>query len=798
MSRDGASGTGAVETELNRDIGIVGAVAIGVGTMIAAGIFVLSGLAVSNVGAMAIVSFLIAAIVASFTAFAYAEFSAIYPESGGGYAYVSNVFDTDLTYIVGWSMILGYPASAAFYLASFSDWFYRFIFPVLDIPQAVPYWVAGVGVLVVLIGVNLKGTEETGLFQIVVTALKVALIILFLYGGLQAFQGDVIAQSFVENVDNLRQIGLTSALVFITFFGFEAIATNAEEIKQPGRNVPRAIFISMGFVTLVYTLVVIVVVLAKEDPAFAQFLASVSGDVVSPDQAEAFIRDNGEIAMGRAAQYYLGDIGFFVIIVGALFSMLSAANATILAGSRVKLAMARRDHLPGRFETLHPRFETPHFAVLLTGGYILVFIFLFTVVFGGGPESEAVLGLPLAMPVVGSAIHLGIEAIAHFADFMLLTGLVVVNLAVIRSRRTAPDLDRPFRVPGVPYVPILAVVANLVLLVNVEPSSFLLGLLAEAIGVALWVAFIGKRAASERREAETPTVVEDRFPTDRDYRIVVPIANPAHVRQLMQTADDIAADRNGEVLVMSVVTLPEQTPLSEGRRYVDQRRDVIEEAMSYADEADVPVGGTIRIGHHAADAILNTIRENQADLVLMGWSGSGSRRRDIVLGSTVDAVVREADCDVLVERFQDNATGEADSILVPTAGGPHAELAEEVAGAIARIEDAVVSVMHVVDPAADDRQRERARDVLEEAAAQFEDVSVETILVADPDTVGAIVDETDNHDLTVIGATREGHLQELVFGALPVAVGRRARNTVIMAKRNLGITSRFRRWFRWR
>ena len=89
--------------------------------MITAGIFVLSGLAVSNVSAAAIISFLAAAVVASFTAFASAEFASIYPESGGGYMYVANVFDTDLTYIVGWSMILGYPASTAFYPASFAD-----------------------------------------------------------------------------------------------------------------------------------------------------------------------------------------------------------------------------------------------------------------------------------------------------------------------------------------------------------------------------------------------------------------------------------------------------------------------------------------------------------------------------------------------------------------------------------------------------------------------------------------------------------------------------------------------------
>jgi amino acid transporter len=100
---DGGDGetASAVDAELNHDIGIVGAIGLGVGTMIAAGIFVLSGLAVSNVGAMAIGTFLIAALVASSTALAYAEFAAIYPESGGGYAYVANAFDSDLTYIVG-------------------------------------------------------------------------------------------------------------------------------------------------------------------------------------------------------------------------------------------------------------------------------------------------------------------------------------------------------------------------------------------------------------------------------------------------------------------------------------------------------------------------------------------------------------------------------------------------------------------------------------------------------------------------------------------------------------------------
>ncbi|EMA56177.1 amino acid permease [Halococcus thailandensis] len=801
-----------VETELDRDIGFVGAVALGVGTMIAAGIFVLSGLAVSNVGVLAIGSFLIAAFVASFTAFAYAEFASLYPESGGGYAYVANTFDRDWTYIVGWSMILGYPASAAFYLASFGDWFYRFIYPLLSIPAAAPYWLSAVGVLALLIGINLKGTEETGLFQIIVTALKIMLIGLFLFGGLQAFNTDVIGNSISQNTQgfaDFRDIAVTSSLVFITFFGFEAIATNAEEIEEPGTTIPRAIFFSMGFVTVVYALVVLVIVFAVNNQEFLNFLAEAAN--LGGVDAQQFIRNNGEVSMAYAAQYYLGPVGFYIIIVGALLSMVSAANATILAGSRVKLAMSRRDHLPDRFEKLHPSFNTPYQSVFLTGGLIVLYIFVFTVLFGGGPKGEAILRLPFALPVLGSKLHLGIEAITHFADFMLLTGLIVVNIAIVRSRRKFPDLDRGFEVPAVPWVPVVAVLATLVLLVNVEPSSILLGLLAEVIGVAFWFAWKGGAPTTEEIERETPTAVAEHNPSghDRDYRIVVPIANPDHVEQLMRTAIDLARDRNGEVLVLSVVSLPEQTPLSRGRQYVDERREVLNRAMALADgsgnlepateptgeAADVPVSGTVRIAHHVDDAILHTIEQYDTDAVLMGWGGWRARRREVVLGSIVDTVVTEADCDVLVERIDPDVARTIESILLPTAGGPHAELAGEIATAIARAPGAHVELLRVVASDATEGERDDAKAVLKDTLAGFGDIDAEGTVVENDDVVDAITERSAAHDLTVIGATREGLLQRVVFGAIPEQVGEKADSTVILAKRDLELTSRLRRLF---
>ncbi|MFB6138411.1 MAG: amino acid permease [Halobacteriaceae archaeon] len=785
-----SQGSPDVETELDRDIGIVGAVALGVGTMIAAGIFVLSGLAVSNVGAMAIVAFVIAAVVASFTAFAYAEFASIYPESGGGYAYVANTFDSNLTYIVGWSMILGYPASAAFYLASFSDWFDRFIVPLFSagLQEALPFWVSGLVVLGLLVGLNLKGTEESGKFQIVVTALKVGLIVVFLYGGLQAFDADVIQQSVTEHLGMFREIGVTSALVFITFFGFEAIATNAEEIEEPGRNVPRAIFISMGFVTVVYALVVLVVTLAINDSAYLGFIVDAVAGVADAAGAEAFIAENGELAMGYAASYYLGDVGFYVIIVGALFSMLSAANATVLAGSRVKLAMSRRDHLPDRFEALHDSYNTPYWSVLLTGGLVTLFIFGFTVL----PE---VLFGSLVVHTGVVEFHMGIEAIAHFADFMLLTGLVVVNFAIVRSRQKYPDIDRGFEVPAVPYLPAVAVLANLALMLNVEPGALVIGLAAEVVGVALWVSVIGTTSEAEI-ERETPTVLEHTAPEEREYQILVPIAHPEHVEQLMRTARQVAADEGGEILVLSVVDLPDQTPLSAGRAEADERREILERAMAVeagADGRDVPVSGVVRIGHDVGDAIVHTVAQHDSDAVLMGWHGRPGRRRDVVLGTTVDTVAREAPCDVLVERIGEES--EPRSILLPTAGGPHAEYAASVAGAIAHTTGASVTVQRVVDPAATEREREAAAESVA-ATAEALGVDCETTVVEGADVVGEIVDASADHDLTIIGATREGWLQQLVFGTIPERVGSEAHGAVIMAKKDLGITSRLRRLFR--
>ncbi len=478
MSTDHADQTG--------ELGLLAATAIGVGTMIAAGVFVLSGLAVANVGAVAVVSFVLAALVGSVTALAYAEFATVYPENGGAYTYVYHALEGEWTFLVGWAMSLGYPASAAFYMVSFSRWSERFLYGIFGVPAWLPGWTLGLAVFVGIIGLNVLGTKETGVFQIVVTVLKVVLIVVFLYGGLQAWQTDVVVASFADHATAFGETLSTAALVFITFFGFEAIATNAGEIRNPERTVPRAIFLSIGIVVALYVLVVLSVVLAVNDAAFVEFLVANTG-LEAAANVRAFLAANGDLVMGQAAWYFLGRVGFYVVVAGALFSMVSATNATVMAGSRVEQAMARRDQLPSTLADRHHRFGTPYRAVLLTGVFGAVFFLAFGVLFADASP------LPTGVPLVGA---LGVEALAHFADFMLLAGLVGVNVAVVYSRRKRPDVERRFRVPLVPWLPAIGALSTLALLVNVRVESLALGVLAVLVGVVVQQFWAAKRGTA--------------------------------------------------------------------------------------------------------------------------------------------------------------------------------------------------------------------------------------------------------------------------------------------------------------
>jgi basic amino acid/polyamine antiporter, APA family len=722
-----ATRTQPIEHELSRDLGLVSALAIGVGTMIAAGIFTLSGLAVGYVGSAAIVAFLLAAVVATFTALTYCEFTSIYPQAGEGYLYARKTFAPPLAYMVGWCLLLGYTASCGFYIASLSSYFNEFIWH-SPLEQA-----SGLAALVGLTLLNIKGTKESGSFQVIVTIAKVLLLLWFVAGGLPHVNTEEVIDRF--STDFLL-IGSTAAMVFITFFGFSAIAASAGEVKNPTKTIPRAIFISMGIVTVLYTLVILVIVAAN-------------------------LTEYSESAMGKAAQNFLGDIGGYVIVGGAIFSMISASNASIMAGSRVALAMSRMGHLPSEVGTVNPTSRTPVVALVLVGGAIGTFTMI----------------LPL-------------EELAHFADCVLLVALVLVNAALIGHRRKFPHIERPFRVPWVPLLPALGILANIYLLTQIpHVLPVVLAAIALVVGFLGFLAWKGSGGGEVLPPGGPSRVALERAAGGGEengsgFRVLVPIANPANVEPMVRLAAAIAKPRGGEILALRVVVVPDQLPPALEESHIDEERRLLDQARSIGHACGVPVSALVMVGHSPSRAILETARQRRCDLVVIGWKGYASTSRRI-LGEIVDTVVEHSRTDLLVARLVGDELPKR--LLLSSAGGEHARRAATYAADVADFTGGSLTLSTVLAPNSQEELVQSETERLDMMKTQLHEggarAPVDTKLIQHRAVVAGVLETGKSYDAIVVGAAGGGFWSSRIFGSVPEQIAAESDRSVIVVKK---------------
>jgi nucleotide-binding universal stress UspA family protein len=283
------------------------------------------------------------------------------------------------------------------------------------------------------------------------------------------------------------------------------------------------------------------------------------------------------------------------------------------------------------------------------------------------------------------------------------------------------------------------------------------------------------------------TVLEDDPAEGRPYTVLVALANPANVEQLMRTAIDLAADNDGQIRVVSVIHKHVTSPFllfSEERikrEFADDQQAVLDEAVALAEDASVPVRRSLLVGSDVSDTILSKVEQTDADSLLLGWQ-ERSLPSDIMLGTTLDPLVRRAPCDVFVERVGTTAE-RVDAVLLPTDGGPHVEPGADLAEAIARSNEASVTVASYVPPDATATDRDVARSHVDAVTERLEEVPVdehvgEAAVIAD-----AIVDAAADHDLVVLGATRERQLRRRVIGSVAENVARRVTPPVVIAKR---------------
>lgn len=554
---------------LERTLSLGAALAIGVGTMVGAGIFVFPGIAAGYAGPAAMVSFVIGGIIALMVAVSTAELATAMPESGGAYFYVSRIFGPFAGFIIGIGQWIGLVFASSFYLSGFGQYAVDLIRQ-MGFQMGHPVILLAFGTALLLMIVNLFGTKGAGKLQNrVVIILTGLLTLLFGYGLLNAtgIVGETAWPTpFAPN--GMGPVFTTTALIFTSYLGFVQIATVAGEIKNPKKNIPRALVGSVLIVAVLYVIALFV-----------------STSVLSTET----LSELGETAMVEVARSLVGEWGALIVITAGLMATLSSANASILSSSRAIYALSLDDLLPDDISRVNERFGTPHVALLAVG-----------------------------VPIAGLTMLGRIEILAEVASLLHLViyGMICVSLITLRYKN--PYWYQPaFKIPAFPVLPIIGTLASFGLIFLMEPISQLLGLGILGLALGWYVLFVPDKSFSP----PLPSVVDKGI---INPRIVMPIdiENPKAVpRPLLDAFIDFELD------VLGYQIVPEQTSPEQSRRaFEEESNENFNKVLDQLKDQDISFKSDTVFTPNFTETLNSFVEENETQAVLTARPISSVKR----------------------------------------------------------------------------------------------------------------------------------------------------------------------------
>ncbi|OON70325.1 amino acid permease [Hymenobacter sp. CRA2] len=465
---------------LRRSLGPFNLIAIGVGVIIGAGLFSLTGIAAAeHTGPAVTLSFIVAAIGCAFSALCYAEFASMVPVAGSAYTYSYATMGELFAWIIGWDLVLEYSVGAATVAISWSQYLVKFLSKYgLHLPpqlvmspwetatladgSTVSGWVNVPAILVVLAitAIIIRGTQGSAWFNAVVVALKVLVVLVFIALGWQYIDPANYHPYIPQNTGTFGEFGWSgilrgAGLVFFVFIGFDIVATMAQEAKNPQRNMPIGIIGSLLVCTVLFVL-------------FGYVMTGLANYKEFKDSAAPVA-----IAIEKTPYGWLST----AIIGAILIGYTSVILVDLLGQSRVFFSMSRDGLLPRVFSQVHPRFQTPHKSNLLLGAFISLFAGL------------------VPIKVVGEMCSIG-----------TLLAFVMVCVGVLIMRKKEPDAPRAFRTPWVPVVPILGIITCLVMMLSLPGDTWIRLVVWLAIGLVIYFSYGKKHSKLAQGLTVDPTV----------------------------------------------------------------------------------------------------------------------------------------------------------------------------------------------------------------------------------------------------------------------------------------------------
>ncbi len=423
---------------LERSLGLYSTMMISMGAMIGSGIFVLPALGFKKAGPAVVLAYVLAAIVVLPPALSKAEMATAMPESGGTYLYIDRALGPMMGTIAGIGAWFSLVFKSAFALVGLGAYLLLFV-PLAE--GAIKFVALGLAALIIVL--NISGTELSGKIQ----AIIVSLVVVSLVGyTLNAGVAADTSQFTPFATHGSAGVVTAAAFVFVSYAGVTKIASIAEEVRDPGRNLPRAILGSLGVMTIIYIAVVAAIVGLSDSDVLINGGPGGSASLTP---------------MADGAASLFGGYGVVIISVVAVIALTSMANAGVLSSSRFPLAMSRDSLLPSTLETIDDRFKTPKNSILLTGSVLLLLIAF--------------------VPVI---------ELAKLASAFQILVFSIINVALIAFRTAnIEEYDPEFTAPGYPYVQVFGVIAGAGLLTQMGTVPIVGAIAIILGGLAIYLAY---------------------------------------------------------------------------------------------------------------------------------------------------------------------------------------------------------------------------------------------------------------------------------------------------------------------
>lgn len=722
---------------LVRELGLKEGIAIGLGTMVGAGIFVLSAPAAERAGPASAMSYVTAGLICLLVALVISELATGMPRAGGSYTFITQALGPLAGSIVGPGNWLGLTFASGFYLLACGEY--------LAMIVPVPPWVASVVAGLLFTWLNYRGAKLTGSVQNVVVV--VLLVILAAFVGVGLFNIDVsLYQPFAPR--GWGAVIGTIGLIIVSFTGFEKISTISEEMKRPERNLPLSIVGSVVIATILYALILLVLTGIFPHAGIAQ----------------------REAPLVEAAGHIAGPVGTVMMLTAAILATLSSANAAIMASSRINYGMGRDGVLPDWFNYIHPKHNTPSHAIVVTGG------------------------LGILLSLTGRA-----EALAEISSALFMISYAMLCLSVVVMHNSRPRWYRPaFRAPLYPLLPVVAGLLCLAVIFTMAPESRAAGLGLVVASLAWYFVWVRRQARVTGeigplwdRERPLEGVIEaaEKAARAEGHEVLIPLLPGTRTKPLLNLAAALAqADDRRVIIALDVVVVPHQTPLASAeaqlaKRGITQEGSLLAQVAKQGAELGVPVRPLRRAAHAEASGVLAVAEaRSTVELILLDWLGPLSAGR--IYGSPDKTILQEAHCHVAVLR--ERHLSEVRRVLVPAGGGPHARLGLRLAAQIARSDEAELTILRIAYPSEEldvEAEMRGLRHLAEEVLGP--DPRVQTRVAVHEAIVEGILKEAreGEYDLLVIGASNEWGVKSLLVGAVPDAIADRAPCSVLMVRR---------------